>query len=126
MGQKRGLTAAAVERALLKALRSPRVRLRVAPLSDSDARADMVASRRKASPGPCLVTVDVHRTGLIPGVIHELLHYRWFWTLADWGDYEETVADAIEQAVWDRLRHDSVKRERWRRAIQGKLDEAGG
>ena len=122
MGAKRRLTAAAVERRLWEALRSPAVRLKVGPLTS--------CARYKAEveqPGnvitSMLMTVDIHRDGLISAVIHELLHPALDAELQPWGKLEEVVVLAVEEYIYGRIERNPAKVERWRAAIQAKLGE---
>ena len=69
------------------------------------------------------ITVDVFKSALLDGLIHELFHHCHYHRLASWGAGEEPVTEALEDMVVRYIGR-NVRRQRWwRRAVKAKLGE---
>jgi hypothetical protein len=104
------LTFDGLEFRLRRRLLDPQVRARLMRLDNCQARVEY-----EPVGGRARVDVDPYLVGIISGTVHELLHIERHAELEAWGDFEETVANAIEAEMWRRI-YDSPRRLRWWRA----------
>lgn len=116
------MTYLSLKRRIQKLLRTPKVAITLENLpnwktADSEWRQEGDTLHIK-------IRADVDRDGLIPCVIHELIHIVLEKEFALWGvdnNIEEAMASGLEDMIWNEIKDNHRRVNWWRKAINAKL-----
>lgn len=116
------MTVRALERRIHKLLRNPKLSITVENLPNWKlADSTWIREDDKLN---VQIRADVDRFGLIPAVIHELIHIvldDLFSELKVNSDMEEAMVGGLEDMIWNSVQHKPRIINRWRRAINARL-----
>jgi hypothetical protein len=113
----RSLTEAKMEQALRGLLVAGAVVVRLGELSGCRARVDFAQK-------PYRITVDPFRIALLDGLVHELFHVAEYDRLDGWGDFEEGLADTLEEQMVCYIERSKRRLAWWRARAREVTDEA--
>lgn len=111
------LTRAKLERALRHLLQSGAVSVRLGALEDCAGRVDFYTF-------PYRITLDPFHAGLLESLVHELLHVAETKKLEAWGEFEETVAEGVENGMVQFIGASRQRCAWWRARIREVMDDA--
>ena len=69
------------------------------------------------------IRLDPTWGGLVPTLIHELVHHAFYERMASMGVMEEPAVDAVEAALTRHILQSPVRRKWWSNALKAKISE---